>query len=65
MMAMVWGVSGIVTPLYDDMKDTLDEAIRRCRQEGFVDSGDLVVVVSGFLDEKARTMNSINVRAVE
>jgi pyruvate kinase len=65
MMTLVWGVSGIVAPLYEDVKETLTEVIRRCKEEGFIESGDLIVVISGFLDREAGTTNSINVHTVE
>lgn len=64
-MTVVWGVKGVVSPIEDDLKGTLVKAARACKEAGFVDSGDLLVITSGFMDEEVGTTNTINLRTVE
>ena len=46
-------------------REMMLRVIDACKKEGYISSGDLVVVVGGFLEEKIGTTNMINLHTVE
>jgi len=64
-LSPLWGVRGIVMPLVEDLTENILIVVDACKKEGYVSSGDLVVVVGGFLEEKIGTTNMINLHTVE
>ncbi|MDD5748799.1 MAG: pyruvate kinase [Actinomycetota bacterium] len=64
-LCLSWGVHGIHCEFESDFKLTIVRAISVAIMKGLLKSGDLVVVVSGFLGEKSGTTNMIYVHRVE
>ena len=65
-MSLVWGVSVLVMPpIGNNLWQTVRDVARVCVQNGFVTSGDLVVITGGFLDEEVGTTNVVHVHMVE
>ncbi len=64
-MSMVWGVSGLVVPEREDLRQLIKEASSACVSAGYAASGDVVVVTGGFLDEERGKTNSVHVHTVE
>ncbi|MBU4174042.1 MAG: pyruvate kinase [Actinobacteria bacterium] len=65
-MSLVWDVSVLVMPATgDNLWQTARHVARVCAQNGFVASGDLVVITGGFLEEEAGTTNVVHVHTVE
>ncbi len=61
---VLWGVEGIVLLLEENLKEALSRVLMECRDFGLLQSGDLVVMTGGFLEEKAGTTNTVSVRTV-
>ena len=64
-MSVVWGVEGLMAPLAEGLKETVEGVVGECKRGGLVEAGDLVVITGGFLDERAGMTNTITVRTVE
>ena len=65
-MSLVWGVNGLVMPqIADSLWQTVRDVARVCVRNGFVTSGDLVVMIGGFLQEETGTTNVVHVHTVE
>jgi pyruvate kinase len=63
-MSIVWGVEGLVVPYGGRIVETVNRVVEEGRNAGILERGELVVITGGFLDERAGTTNTINVRHV-
>lgn len=64
-MSLVWGVSGMVSPMADGFREMVEETVQACLAAGLVDHGDLLVITGGFIGERVGTTNTISLKLVE
>lgn len=63
-LAMVWGITPIQVETTQDTDEMIEKSIRSVREEGYVDSGDRVVVTAGVPFAVEGTTNLIKVETV-
>jgi pyruvate kinase len=63
-LAMVWGITPIQVETTQDTDEMIEKSIRSVREEGYVDSGDKVVVTAGVPFAVEGTTNLIKVETV-
>ena len=64
-MSVLWGVRGLVIPLSESLRETIDRVVEECERKGYLKRGDLTIITGGFLDEKVGTTNTIHVHEVD
>jgi pyruvate kinase len=64
-LAVVWGVHPVVAPEPNSMSEMVTRALRAAQAEGFVKSGDEVVVTAGVPFGIPGTTNALRVAAVK
>lgn len=61
---VLWGVEGITSLFGENLKEALSRALIECRDANLLNSGDIVVMTGGFLEERVGTTNTVSVRTV-
>jgi len=63
-LSVIWGVEAVKCEFEPDFRATIRNAVERSISLGLLKKGELVVIVSGFLDEKAGTTNLVHIHRI-